>query len=350
MADTNTATTTNDNMMQTWFSRKILARLEPETRLIEFAQRDEIPLRTGTTATWNGWRSLAAASSTLAEGTANHLVALSSRRVTATISGFGRGHKITDLFEMTAIFDAINGSMDVLTDSAAKTVESICHLGIYKSAGIQHNQSTTLILSTLMSSRASAMCASTGTNSNSNRLFSFPAVFAPSTTRLSAVNASAPSVSARLSVHSIRKTVDRLRALDARPMADGKYVGYAHPKALTTLRRDPTWKDWNVYGSSKETMYKGETGEVENVRFIASTMCPRYAVAAHSVNMTFIFGQQAFGVTTLDGNVKLMVGRATPGAADPFAQFTTVTYKIYAAAAALNISAGRILFSHEHVG
>lgn len=349
MADTNTTTSINDNMMQEWFSRKILARLEPETRLIEFAQRDEVPLRTGTTATWNGWTSLGAASSTLTEGTANSLVALSSRRVTASIAGYGRGHKITDLFEMTAVFDAINGSMDVLTDSAAKTVERICQMGIFKGGNIAYNQSSTAILSSLMSSVASSFCGQTGTNNNSNRLFQFPAVFGTSAGRLSAVSKTAPSVSARLSSFSVRKVVDRLRALDARPMADGKFVAYGHPKAFTTLRRDPTWQNFNQYQNSKETYYKGETGEVEGVRFIASTLCPRYAVTAHSVNLTFVFGQQAFGFTSLDGNVKMLIGRQTPSVADPFAQFTTVTYKVYAAAAALNISAGRILFTHELV-
>lgn len=335
--------------MQAWFSRKILARLEPQVKLVEFAQREELPLRTGTTATWNGWRSLAAASSTLAEGTANSLPALSSRRVTATIAGFGRGYKLTDLFQMTAIFDAVNGAMDTLGDSAAKTVERICQMGIYKNSGsIAHNQSTTLILSTLMSSLASAMCASTGTNGSSGRLFQFPAVFGTSAARLSAVSKTAPSLSARLSVFSVRKAVDALRTKNALPMADGLYVGYAHPKALTTLRRDATWQNWNQYTLTKETMYKGETGQVEGVRFVSSTECPRYAVAAHSVNMTFIFGQQAYGLTTLNGQVEMIIGRG-PDKSDPFDQFTTVTYKIYAAAAALNISAGRILFTHELV-
>lgn len=335
--------------MQQWFSRKMLVRLEPQVKLVEFAQRDELPLRTGTTATWNGWRSLGAASSTLGEGTANSLVALSSRRVTATIAGYGRGHKLTDLFQMTAIFDAVNGSMDVLSDSAAKTVERICQLGIYKSSNIAHNQSTTLILSTLMSSLVSGMSlVTTPANGNSNRLFQFPGVFGTSAGRLSAVNKNAPSVSARLSVFSVRKTVDQLRAQNARPMADGLFVGYSHTKALTTLRTDPLWKDWNVYQNSKETMYKGETGMVEGVRFISTTECPRYAVAAHSVNMTFIFGQQAFGLTTLNGNVEMIIGRG-PDKSDPFNQFTTCTYKIYAAAACLNPSAGRILFTHEKV-
>lgn len=345
MADTNTATTTNDNMMQSWFSRKMLVRLEPQVKLAEFAQRDELPLRTGKTATWNGWRSLGAASSTLGEGTANSLTALSSRRVTATIAGYGRGHKLTDLFQMTAIFDAVNGSMDVLSDSAAKTVERICQTGIYKST-YANNLSTTGILSALMSSLASAMCGVTGTNNNSNSLFLFPAVFGTSCTRLSAVSKTAPTISAQVGVNLLRKIVQRLRAQNARPMADNLFVGYTHPNALHGLRRDPTWIAFNQYQNSKETFYRGETGQVEGIRFVTSTEAPRYAVTAHSVNMVFVFGQQAFGLTTLNGMVEMIIGRG-PDKSDPFNQFTTVTYKVYAAAACLNPSAGRIGFGHE---
>jgi N4-gp56 family major capsid protein len=345
MADTNTATTTNDNMMQSWFSRKLLVRLEPQVKLAEFAQRDELPLRTGKTATWNGWASLGAASSTLAEGTANSLTALSSRRVTATIAGYGRGHKLTDLFAYTAIFDAVNGSMDVLSDSAAKTVERICQTGIYKSV-YAANLLTTGVLSALMSSLASAMCGVTGTNNNSNRLFQFPAVFGTSAARLSAVSKTAPTISAQVGVNLLRKGVQRLRAQNARPMADGNYVGYTHPNALHGLRRDPTWLLFNQYQNSKETFYRGEAGMVEGIRFVTSTEAPRYAVTAHSVNMVFVFGQQAFGLTTLNGTVEMLIGRGADKS-DPFNQFTTVTYKIYAAGACLNPSAGRILFGHE---
>lgn len=345
MADTNTTTTTNNNMMQSWFSRKMLVRLEPQVKLAEFAQRDELPLRTGITATWNGWNSLTAASSTLAEGTTNSLPALSSRRVTATIAGYGRGFKLTDLFQYTAIFDAVNGALDVLSDSAAKTVERICQTGIYKSV-YAANLSTTGILSALMSSVASAMCAVTGTNNNSNRLFQFPAVFGTSTGRLSAVSKTAPSISAQVGVNLLRKGVQRLRAQNARPMADGNYVGYTHPNALHGVRRDPTWINFNQYQNSKETFYRGEVGIIEGIRFVTSTEAPRYGVAAHSVNMVFVFGQQAFGLTTLNGTVEMLIARGADKT-DPFNQFTDVTYKVYAAAACLNPSAGRILFGHE---
>lgn len=346
MADSNSTTVTNSNMMQSWFSRKMLVRLEPQVKLAEFAQRDELPLRTGTTATWNGWRTLGAASSTLAEGVANSLAALSSRRVTATIAGYGRGHKLTDLFQMTAIFDAVNGAMDVLSDSAAKTVERICQTGIYKTI-YANNLSTTLILSTLMSSLASGMSlVTTPANNNSNSLFQFPAVFAPSTGRLSASLKTAPSLSSQVSVNALRRVLQKLRVQNARPMADGLFVGYTHPNALHALRRDPTWINWNQYQNAKETMYRGETGQVEGIRFVTSTEAPRYAVTAHSVNMVFVFGQQAYGLTTLNGQVEMLIARG-PDKNDPFNQFTDVAYKVYGAAACLNPSAGRILFAHE---
>lgn len=346
MADSNSTTVTNNNLLQSWFSQKMLVRLEPQVKLAEFAQRDELPLRTGTTATWNGWRSLGAASSTLAEGVQNSLVALSSRRVTATIAGYGRGHKLTDLFQMVAIFDTVNGSMDVLSDSAAKTVERICQTGIYKSL-YANNLSTTGILSALMSSLASGMSlVTTPANNNSNSLFQFPAVFGTSAARLSAVNKAAPGLSSQMSVSLLRRILTKLRGLNARPMADNLFVGYTHPNALHSLRRDPTWINFNQYQNSKETFYRGETGQVEGIRFVTSTEAPRYAVTGHSVNMIFVFGQQAYGLTTLNGQVEMMIGRG-PDKTDPFNQFTTVTYKIYAAGACLNPSAGRIGFAHE---
>jgi N4-gp56 family major capsid protein len=345
MADTNTTSTSLNNLLQAYFSSKIVTTLVPKTPLVEFAQKDELPLRSGNTATFNGWNRITGASSVLSEGTANSLIALSSRKVTGTIAGYGRGVKITDLAQMTTIFDAVNGATERLTDSASETVERMCQMGIFK-ADINKNQDTTKVISSYISSVASAWCATTGTHTGDVQ-FQFPVTFGASVGRLSAINGSNPSVSAGLSVYSIRKTVTRLRANNARPMADGYFVGYAHPNALATLMRDATWKDWNQYQNSKDTMYKGEVGMAVNaVRFIQSSMCPRYAVAAHSVNLTFIFGQQAFGFTSLDGMVKMIIARG-PDKNDVFDQFITITYKVYGVALALNPSAGRILVTAE---
>ncbi len=346
MADTNTSTTANDNLMASYFSQQMIARLEPNTPLIEFAVKDDLPLRNGKTATFNGWRTLDGASTSLSEGTANSLPALSSRRVVATIVGYGRGVKLTDLFQMTSFFDSVNGAMDVLTDSARKTVEKMCQMGIYKNSILKNARKTTNV-SDYMSSVASAFCAINGTHSGDIQ-FQFPAVFGPSVSRLSAIGAAAPTISAQLSVFSVRKAVTRLRNRDAQPMADGYFVAYAHPNALHSLRKDPTWVQWNAYQNSKETMYRGEVGQVENVRFVNSTMAFRYAVAAHSICGVFVFGAGAFGFTSLDGMVKMMIARG-PDKADTWDQFTPVTYKVYGAAVALNPSAGCILWVAEKI-
>jgi N4-gp56 family major capsid protein len=345
MADVNTTTSTGNNLMASFFSQKMLARLEPNTPLIEFAQKDEIPLRTGKTATFNGWNLLSGASVALAEGTANAVPALSARRVTATIAGYGRGVKLTDLFQMTSFFDAVNGAMDVLTDSAAKTVEIMCQMGIYKN-DIRANQAKTTNFSGYISSQASSFLYAAADHTPADQPFMFPPVFAASVARLSAVGSTAATTSAQLSVYSIRKCVTALRGKDARPFADGYFVGYAHPNALHSLRKDPTWVNWNVYQNSKETMYKGEAGTVEKVRFIDSTLAFRYAVAAHSICGVFIFGQQAFGFTSLDGMVKMIIAKG-PDKYDIWDQFTTVAYKIYGAAVPLNLSAGRLLWVAE---
>ena len=253
MADTNTTTSTLDNLQMAYFSKDMIARLEPNTPLIQFAKKDDLPLRSGKTVTFNGWTPLAAASSTLAEGAANSVPSLSSRKVVATIAGYGRGVKITDLASMTSFFDAVNGAMDVLTDSGAKTVERMCQMGIYKNS-ISKNGVASSFLSAWMTSVASAFCAVTGTTNSGDIQLQFPVVFGVSTTYLSSINAAAPSVSAQLSVYSVRKTATVLRGKDARPMADGYYVGYGHPNALHSLRKDPTWAIWNQYGNQKETI------------------------------------------------------------------------------------------------
>ncbi len=347
MGDTNSTTSTLDNLQMAYFSKDMIVRLEPNTPLIQFAKKDELPLRSGKTVTFNGWTPLAAASVTLAEGTANSVPSLSSRKVVATIAGYGRGVKITDLAQMTSFFDAVNGAMDVLTDSGAKTVERMCQMGIYKNH-ILRNQGVTTFLSAWMTSVASAFCAVTGTTNSGDLQFQFPVVFGTSTSFLSAINATGPSISAQLSVNSVRKVATTLRAKDARPMADGYYVGYAHPNALHSLRKDPTWAIWNQYGNSKETMYVGEVGRVEKVRFIDSTLAPRYASAAHSISAVFVFGQDAFGFSSLDGMVKIMISRG-PDKSDVYDQITPVTYKIYGAAVCLNPSAGRILLVAERL-
>lgn len=349
MADTLTQLSTNDNLLPEYFVPEALLTLYNDTPLYEFAKKSPQPKRRGDSTFWNAWVRLAGASSTLAEGGNNSTPALSSRRVTATPAQYARGIKISDLEEFMTVLDVREGALRQLKESAKETQEWICHTGIFKAPYYTQNQSKTLFLSSVMSSVASSFCANTGTSSRTNRQFQFPAVFSTSCARLSAVNAAAPSQSSQLSVYGIRKAINRLERLNANRRADGMFVGYTHPNAIHSLRKDKNWENWNQYteqGQSK--MYRNEAGalRVYGVRFVMSSLCPRYAVTAHSVLPCFIFGEEAFGVTEALGGLEMFMTSGVDSS-NPYNTFQYITYKITAAAAALNPSAGVILWVHE---
>ncbi len=348
MADTNTSTSVLNNQLAHFYVPRALITLYANTPLYEFGEKTSQPKGRGNNVYWNAWRSLAGASVTLAEGAANSLPALSSRRVSATTDQWGRGFVITDLAEFMAVLNVREGAMKQLERSAKETLEMVAHTGIFKSTyGLSTNK--TVLLSAMMSSLASAFCANTGTNNASNRQFQFPAVFGTSCARLSAVNKNAPSLSAQLSMYGIRKAINRLERLNAETRPDGYFIAYAHPNAIHSLRKDKNWENWNQYtAQGQENMYKGEVGRIYRTRFITSSIAPRYAVTAHSVLPVFFFGQQAFGITEALGGLEMFVSSGADKS-DPFNQVTKLTYKITGAAAALNPSAGVILFVHEQV-
>jgi len=343
MAST-TTTSLNNQLSQYWVDKALITLIN-NTPLYDVAVKTPLPKGYGNVCYWNAWNRLAGASVVISEGGSNTAVAASSRRVSATIAQYGRAVTITDLAEYMTVLDAQAGVQQRLRDSAKETMEFICHMGIFKSV-YYVSQSTTGILSAFMSSIASSFCANTGT-SGSNRQFQFPVVFGTSCARLSAVLKTAPSISAVASLFSVRKATRRLRTQNSLPFANGRFFGYAHTNFIHTLKRDPQIVNWNAWGGAlKETMWVGQVGNTDGVDWVTSNLCPRYAAAAHSVNLSFISGQDSFGVTEALGGLEMyLITGADSG--NLYNTLSTISYKITAAAACLNPSAGVILATHE---
>src|SRR5258708_12065413 len=112
MADTLTTTTTLTNMLPIYLERRMIARLVPVERFYQFAEKRPLPANNGVQMTFSAWVNLAAASSTMTEGTANSLVALSARKVNVSVVQYGRGVKITDLSAITPIPDVASISTE----------------------------------------------------------------------------------------------------------------------------------------------------------------------------------------------------------------------------------------------
>jgi N4-gp56 family major capsid protein len=319
----------------------------------------QIPEGEGVQITWNGFRRLAAASSFLAEASGNAAAALSSRKVNVSINSLGRAVKLTDLLRYTAVLSVDEQAMQRIEDSAALTVDNALQYAVFKGSGtdarLQVGQMAdvkTKILSALMSARASSFCANTGTAESGRLQWGLPVVFATSCVRLSAVSKTAPSISARLGPIGVRKAVARLKRLNVEPFANGFYMGIVHPLALATMYGNSDWKDWqkNWVGGPTSTMYKHQAGYVHQVAFVESNNQPRYAVAAHSCNITTILGRGCLAAAELDGSVKFLISR--PGEQstnDPFRLNSLIAYKVRMAGAVLDPSAGVHLISHELV-
>lgn len=353
----------NDNLLMSYFESKALETLHSEVAFYNLAEKKPLPKGSGQNMTWNAWRPIAAASSELSEyaASANAATRLSSRKISVTIKSYGRAIQLTDTLELTSILPVEPGALAELEQSAVLTTDNIIQLCVFKNVLAQVGQNADVeakILSAFLSARASSLCANTGTTGNS-RQFGFPVVFGTSATRLSAVispSAGNASISARFGPIAVRKAVSRLKRLNVKPMANGKYVGVAHPNAISTMLGNSDYKAWltGYVEGPRETMYKHKVATVHNVDFIESSNVPRFVGAAANgkkLNLTFICGKGALAVTELDGGVKMIIKRPGPQSTDnPFDLFSTLSYKVRAAAAAINPSCGVIVVTSEGKG
>jgi len=319
----------------------------------------QIPQGEGQQITWNGFRKLAAASSFLSEASGNSAAALSSRKVNVTVNSLGRVVKLTDLLEYTSVLNVNEQAMQRIEDSAALTVDNALQYAVFKGSGAagrlqvgQLADTKTKILSALMSARASSFCANTGDAEAGRLQWGLPVVFGTSCVRLSAVSKTAPSISARLGPIGIRKAVARLKRLNVKPLANGTYMGIAHPNALATMYGNADWKQWqlNWSGGPTSTMYKHQAGTVHQVALVESSNQPRYAVAAHSCNITTILGDGCLAAAELDGSIKFLISKPTESTTnDPFRLNSYIAFKVRMAGAVLDPSAGVHLITHELV-
>lgn len=357
MADRQTSTVTNDNMLPVYFTRRLMKVLDEQVWLYQLAEKYPLPEGNGTQMTFNGWRRIAAPSSTLAEMTANAAVVLSARKINVTIASYGRGVKISDLFEKTGIAPAAQGAIERLMQSAALAKDNVCQLAIFQnnltrvgkpSANASSFGAHTKLLSAWTGALPSSFCANTGTTGNTLQ-FGLPVIVSTSTTgRLSVC--STWTISSGFGPIALRKATDRLRRFDVPTFGDGSYVAVVNPKAMTSYLANPDAKQWylNWQGGPAESMFKGEVrSPVHGVRLIMSTNIPRYASSAISVNLSPVLGMECLAVTEL-GGLQMIVKR--PGdqtTSDPYDLYSTVAFKFRAAGAVLNPSAGVILISNE---
>lgn len=338
---------TGDNLLMVLFSRKAIKTLHENVAFYKIAEKFPLPSRSGNQMTFNGWRKIAAASSTLAEASSNSAVNLSSRQVNVTIATYGRHVKITDLAELTSIIGPVEGAVRELTHSAELTLDNVIQLAVFQNilARVGQNASVkTALLSAWTGSTASSFCANTGTSGNATQ-FGFPVVFGTSATRLSAQTSK--SISSTPGPILIRKMVTRLKRLAVKPMPTGAYVAVVHPNWIQGLYSNSDYKTYVInYGEGpKQSFFKSSpTHQMHGAEFVESPNVPRYASSALSCCPAAMFGMGALGVVELGGSgFEIIIKRPGPQTvSEPYNLNLTVAFRLRSVAAVLNPSCGVI--------
>jgi N4-gp56 family major capsid protein len=351
-----TTGTASKYILSTYYDKVMLARLTPELRWYQAAEKKRLPQHSGKIIKFSSFRKLALGTK-LTEGTKPTPKVLSAYNVTATLGQFGDYVAVTDLMEVTGITSTVEEAVGVMGEHCAYTLD----YQIKRASWGGGLPSTTSNLSASLRARhtgsVSTFSAFNGlVGGFTIRLTRQCSALLAATGRMStaAVHAaSAYNAATKTTLKDIREAVAQLRGRDVKPKEGGYFIGIGHPNALSDLMCDTAtggWIDWQKY-TSADPMYKGEVGRAEGVKFVSTTNAMDRAFQRGSLisaTCLTIMGQGALGVVdfenNLDGEGKnyVIIKKSNQyDSSDPLNQIAgTVGWKTTFAAVVLNTSCG----------
>ena len=241
---------------------------------------------------WTRWTNLPVVTVGQGEGVPTTAVGMSAVNVTGSTAQYDAAVSISDILAYTSFGDVMKEAMKRLAYNAGESIDAIVR-NVIATAG------------TLQNATGVAGAAFT----------SIP-------------------VTGYLTIGEIKKAVRTLRRNDAPTLEDGYYVGAIHSDTLYDLQSDTTvggWIDANKYTDSNvNKLLKGEVGRLHGVRFLetsAGYVRGTGVTSSASLYVTNIFGQDAFGVTELQGLKTYVKGFESGGTADPTEKVATAGWK-----------------------
>lgn len=324
---------------QKYFTKQLLEHAVQLTVLDQFALKQPLPKNKGakTISFFRRSRSAVATSGagagrvanvqTLTEGTAistfaNHTL----DRVDVALTQYGEASKVTDVLCMTELFDALKQNIALMSEDCALNADSITRDALVDAAvnGI------TLVQ------------ASGSTTEH------VPSMYAQGQANFAALAAATPSA-AKATATDFLRAATQLK-INRAPAFGGYYVAVVPPQVSHDLQNDPDWID-SANAGEPDRRFRGELRTYAGVRFVEHTNPyledgtgdeGTYAVATAAsdrIYRTFVLGQGAYGVPSIEGespyNPQIMiVDRADK--TDPLNQYMTAGWKAFWAASALN--------------
>jgi N4-gp56 family major capsid protein len=308
MANMTTGTDNLDAQFQTYFSKELLEYITKSLQLVQFANKAPLPARAGAKdVKWFRYDEPSTSGITTLStegGTSITERALTLEEVTATLVQYGQVISLTDILQLTELFNHMEQSVRITGQDAALHADSIVRDKL--AANVTGKQE-----------RAASGLAD-----------------------WDAVEAAVASA-AEVEFNDLLDCVTQLRKNNTSTIG-GSYIAVAAPEVISDLMKTDKWVTAASY-SNVDELYKGEAGKLWGTRIMSTTNAFRSAAqytynSGGTVFSTFVFGANAFGVTDITSQSpfgpKVMIADG-PDKGDPLNQLTKVSYKSYYAAAVL---------------
>lgn len=256
-----TTTGTLSSVVKAYYDKRFLMRAEAEFVYKQLGKVGTVPKGEGKTVVWNRYTNPTAKTSALTEGTDPTPSGLSATLVSATISQYGNFEQVTDILSLTSIDNSIASAVDLLAYEAALSIDTVIrNIAV---AG------TAVIYASGVANRTSIAATNVAT------------------------------------VADVRKAVRTLKGQNAKPQSGGTYMAVIHPDVEYDLQGDSNWVAAVQYTTTGvDRIYNGEVGKLYGVRFMNTTQAPiltNSGSAGVEVYQSMFFGQEAFGVSELQG-------------------------------------------------
>lgn len=316
--DTPRQDTSNSRMLiRDYYDRTALEEAIPLLTFRKFGQKRPMPKNEGETIRFTRWGRLAAATTPISDGITPAGNRLTQSDITATLEQYGDFVLITDRVEMTAVDHYLTEAVRILGNQQGETIDKLA-----------------------------ANMMLTGSN----------AVYADSVTPGTAAT-SRDEVAGKITNKMLKKAVQTLQvamAKEIREQVDATvkyntspirkaFIGICHIYSKQDISDLVGFTPVKDYASQSDVM-EGEFGEVDGVRFIATTQAPQFLGAGANgtgiretggqadIYPTFIFGQDAYGEVPLSNSSSAIIIKSPKAnddsnTGDPLNQRSTVGWK-----------------------
>lgn len=296
-AEPNTNVTTDSGLSagnKTHYDNTLIDEASPNLIHDQFGQKRPIPKGGGKKIEFRKYASLPKATKPLTEGVTPDGKKLSLSTIEAEVSQYGDYVTLSDILDLTNI--------DPIVVEATKAIG--------RQAGLTLDTITRNILQS-------------GTN----------VFYCPKSNGTKVEDRSELDATCKLTVDVVRRVATKLKARNA-PKINGDYVAIVHPYVTYDLKNDPKWEEMYKY-CNPDTMYNGEIGRIEGVRFVETSEAAIYTGTENdcpeglAVFGCLFLADGAYGVTEITGGglQTIIKQLGSAGTADPLDQRSTVGWK-----------------------